>query len=480
MATKPEESMAPFTPLQKFISTVSSIDKKRRQWMESSDDDVIAEYDRLKNEGSIQCNDDGTKEMKIDRILSITEFPDAGIEFRPVKITKKDMKSMEDDWEFSNRVNKEVARMICLDPSTNETSITNRVEGSEGQVKPPRGACDKEFPGSIELGSVHTHPPYYDKPLESLGDVLAFGAGEEVFSCTITKWGVGCLQRNKEPARVFNIPKTNKKTKQPIYDENGLLVYDVKSDIIDWAKSVDRSRRSFMNSTFIASMGEANDKIIAELATVPWFKPMGISLPSISTVSAPFQFGIEKSARHDVGTLYCESFVDIIGGKSAKLRTVCNDFVKKGKKGMEREPGFYVESEIKPAVLPFYAPGFPTNVYIDERIDGDVQKIKMKRDNSKFWNYSDEKRPGYHETDAEQMSRLISAKPKVETISAGAILIHRGKNSAGRSIANKECEYLLLPLPEGDKKILGKPAGLYCHEKTGIATDETCILTPTK
>ena len=483
IASKPEKKPADFTPLPSFVSIVSGIDANRRQWTAKPDEDVDAEYGRLKAAGSIQCSGEANvdKETKIDRILSIIKFPGSGIEFRPVKINRKDMKTLEDDWDYSNRNNIEVARMFCLDPATNDVNVTKtRAEGTAGSVAPPRGACRADYPGSIEIGGVHTHPPFYDKPLESLGDVLAFGAGEEVFSCTVTKWGVGCLNRNREPLLVFNIPKT-KKDKQPVYDANGMLVYDVKSDVVDWPRSVDMSRRDLMNDTFLASMGEANDKIIQSLATVPWFKPAGVSKPSIGVVSAPFPFGAEKSERHRVGNLYCESFVDIVGGRNAKLRTVCNDFVKKEKdKNYKRDPGFYVESNIKMAALPFYSPGFPTNVYIDEKIAGDVEKIKLTRENSKFWNYSDDARPGYHETDADRTARVLKMAPKKETISAGAIFVKRGKDGAGKTVSNKECEYLLLPLPEGPQKILGKPAGLYCHEKSSPATSDTCILVSTR
>jgi len=475
--------MADFTPLQTFTSAVSDLDKKRQQWLSKPDNDVNAEYDRLKKSGLVQCNDDKsmTKQDKIDRVLTVTEFPGSGLEFRPVKVSPADMKTMEDDWDYSNSNNAETARMFCIDPTTNALSASKtRAKGEEGSVAPPRGSCKVDFPGSIEIGSVHTHPPYFDKPLESLGDVLAFGAGEEMFSCTTTKWGINCLQRNREPALVFSIPRVNKKSKKYVYDVDGHLVYDVKSDVVDWTRSVDYSRRGLMDSVFLASLGDASDKIIQAMATIPWFKPMGVSRPSISTGSAPFAFGTEKSAMRGTGNLYCESFVDIIG-ESAKLRTVCNDFVKRDSSGkVKREPGFYVESEITARALPWYAPGFPTNAYVDERIAGDVEKIKLKKENSKFWDYSDPTRPGYHETASERKARAIGVKMKKNTEIAGAILIKRGKDENGRKLVDKECEYLLLPLPEGDTKIAGKPAGLYCHEKSKPVTEETCILVATK
>lgn len=480
MITTPKENtMADFTPLSTFISTVSGLNKKQQQWMLKPDVDVNAEYDRLKKAGLIQCGDDASisKDEKIDRILTAAEFPGSGLEFRPVKVSPADMKTLESDWDYSNKGNVEVARMFCLDPKTNDVTITkNRVEGEEGSVAPPRGACKADFPGSIEIGSVHTHPPYFDKPLESLGDVLAFGAGEEMFSCTTTKWGITCLHRNREPALVFNIPKVNKKTKKPVYDSKGMIVNDVKSDVVDWPRSVNYSRRGLMDSVFIASLGEADEKIIQAMATIPWFKPMGISRPSIASASAAFSFGSDKAATRETGNLYCENFVDRIG-ESFKLRTVCNDFAKKDKTGkVTWDPGFYVESEIKVRALPLYAPGFPTNAYIDEKIAGDVEKIKLRKENSKYWDYSDPARPGYHETISEKNARALGLQPKKETINAGAIFVKHGKDEKGRSRVDKECEYLLLPLPEGDKKIAGKPAGLYCHEKSKPVTDETCIL----
>jgi hypothetical protein len=481
--TSPDKTMADFTPLSTFISAVSGTDKKRRQWLSKPDSDVDAEYDRIKKAGLVQCSDDksASKQEKVDRILTTSEFPGSGLEFRPVKVSPADMNVMESDWDYSNAGNVETARMLCLDPRTNALSASKtRAKGEEGSVAPPRGACKADFPGSIEIGSVHTHPPYFDKPLESLGDVLAFGAGEEMFSCTTTKWGINCLHRNREPALVFNIPKVNKKSKNYVYDKDGRLVYDVKSDVVDWMKSVDYSRRGLMDSVFLASLGDASDKIIQAMVTIPWFKPMGVSRPSIASASAPFTFGTEKSAMRGTGNLYCESFVDIVG-ESTKLRTVCNDFVKRdGSGSVKSEPGFYVESEIKARALPWYAPGFPTNVYVDEKIAGDVERIKLKRENSKFWDYSDPARPGYHETSSERKARAIGVKMKRDVENAGAILIKRGKDERGRKLVDKECEYLLLPLPEGNNKIVGKPAGLYCHEKSRPVTEETCILVATR
>jgi hypothetical protein len=456
------------------VKMLASINKKRDAMNAEPGKLIDDRYTALKQSGQIQCNDDARidKEMKIDRILSVTEFPAAKIEFRPVKISAADLTTMEKDWEYSNNKNIEVARMFCFDPAKNVMRLsTSRNEGGEESVATMPEACDNDFPGTITLGGFHTHPQYLDKPLDSLGDVIAFGTNDETFSCTGTRWGIKCMYRTREPSVLFDIPRLTKKN-DPVYNKDGTIIYDAKSDIVDWLKAMDYADRGVVDSVFIASLGDVNKRITSALLNVPWFKPAGKRSP-VDTVESPFAFGKERSSRKTTGNFYCESYIDVIN-KDAKIRTICDDGKTKG------DPAFYVESPLSIMSLMFYSKtGFPTNIYIDEKISGDVEKIRVSKENAKYASYRDEKRDGYHETRAEKMAKTFKIPMTTSTVKSGAIFVRKGKDERGQRTVKHECEYLLLPLPEGERRILGKPAGILCAEKRDPATSETCALIST-
>jgi hypothetical protein len=336
----------------------------------------------------------------------------------------------------------------------------------------PTTACEKDFPGQnlVMIGTVHTHPPEYARPLESLGDILTFALHDEaIFNCTATAWGVSCMHRAKEPATVYNVPRIDKNG-DPVYDADGKLVYDVKSDVVDWDRTMRFTRRDMMDSVFIASIGNADKEITGMLMHAPYFPPLG-KKSSIIRSEAPFKFGKEKGHGKFVGEMYCESFMDIVG-RDAKVRTVCND----DKAG----DNFYAEAGIKPTMIPLYSEtGFPTNMFIDEDLASDIERVRLKKENSKFIGYFDKKRDGYHVTESEIDATMFRQNAvdnvPVETKKLGAINLKKSVDISGVRTGKKYCEYVLLSNP-ATGGIKGKPAGILCRSQPRIATGETCIV----
>ena len=452
-----------------YVEKIKKVDETKEEWLKKPVDKINDEYEKLQKSGRIKCNDGAEIETKIDRILTINEFPENNFVYRPVKLTKNILDVLESDWKYSNENNREVFRMLCIDEATNDVLLTNdstRIEGSGTSVKPEYDLCEKSFPKKsvIPIGGVHTHPEFLDKPLESLGDVLVFStAGNEMFSCTTTGWGTMCMFRKKEPVKVFDIPRT-KKDKDgkpvPVLDENGRIIYDVKSDMVDWNRTLRFANRGLTQGVFVASKGIVNEKITSLLSRVAWFPPDKED-PSTGTTEAPFEFGKEKAEPQEVNNLYCESFVDVYG-VSTKVRTVCIDG-----EDEDTKP-FYVETGLLPAKLFFFPNnGFPTNVWVTDDVEVKTTHPIEKTD-SRFWDHVEKDHKGYFKTKSEETEDFVGGTLEKKTVRASRLEIN----------GNNWCEYLLLPLPAGkEEKDIGKPAALMCRKKPLVATEETCVLT---
>ena len=453
--------------LKEYVETISNIEKEKESMLQKPDKDINDIYDSLKKKGSIQCSDSPSKETKIDRILTLKSIPSNNFAYRGVKIDAAFMKTAESDWEFSSKARREIFRTVCLDEKTNDVMLsTDRVEGDSTSVIPNWQLCETSFPGKgrVAIGGMHTHPDFLDKPLESLGDILVFASSDnEMFSCTATRWGSTCMYRMKEPAKIFDIPKIKKgadpSKPEPEIDKDGKIVYDVKSDVVDWNRVMKFANRNLTDPIFMVARGNLTRSLTDALGHLPFFTPKATS-KSIGTIEAMSKFGEEKSEPRMVNNMSCESFIDIVGA-NAKIRTVCDDG------GSGKKP-FYVESPITPGRLFFFKnKGFPTNFYSGEDVIVNRQ-FPLAEGQSKFWNKVDKNSPGYHKTRAEMADEVRGIDSERTTIRAGKFTVD-GANY---------CEYLLLPFKEGsDPSGEGKPAGISCRKLPRDGTKETCILT---
>jgi hypothetical protein len=448
-----------------YIEKSQEIEKENQLLMKEKAETIDEMYEKLKAKGNMQCSDHPSKEAKIGRILTLKTFP-GKFTYRDAKIDDDFVKTTSDDWEYSSKTRHEIFRDVCMNPKNNDVLLsTDRSEGTATSVAPDWKLCDKSFPGKdyMTIGGMHTHPDFLDKPLESLGDVIVFASSDnEMYSCTVTKWGLTCLYRVKEPAKIFDIPRLKKggdtKNPEPEIDADGKIIHDVKSDVVDWSRTMKFATRNTTDAIFAVARGKMTRGLTEALLRVPLFKPIGID-QSVGTVSAMSKFGKEKSEPRIVENMTCESFIDVIG-INTKIRTVCNDSGGK--------TPFYVESPVTPGRLFFYKnKGFPTNFYFDS--DVNVQKeFPLKKDQSKFWDRVEKNRNGYYKTRTEMADEIRGVETPRKTVRAGKFSLD-GKY---------QCEYLLLPLPEGKEDSgIGKPAGVLCQKAPKIATEKICILT---
>jgi hypothetical protein len=431
-----------------------------KSWTKDKIIDAIAKQGSSGKEITVETVDFSrlNKRNKIDRIIS-TEL---GFKYIPINLPKKVLKVMEKDWEESSSKDFEIFRMLCLKKSDLEKEkpapvmITSlRVDGQAGagSVKPDYGLCEKEFGNKvIGIGGVHTHPSFMDKPLESLGDVITFSVSEkESIACTITKWGVMCMFRKKEPALIYDIPKVTK-TGKPRYNKNGILMYEFKSDVVDWDRAREYATAGTADSVFISALGHLD---LGNLVRVPWFQPDNKPSRSIGTVEAPSDWGKEQSELQDVNDLYCETFLDYQGKTDGKIRTVCNNG--------DDDEHFYVESRFNPVLLMFNSEkGFPTNIYYDKNTGNKVEtKVGLSEDTSRYWNVRLPDRPGAIRTsvDAKFAAIGVDKETPMQVIRSASFKIN-GK---------VQCEYLL-------ETSTGKPASILCKKKSKVSPSRTCIM----
>lgn len=449
------EKSAAEVPVEEYVDYINDYNSKKGDLLAKDDADVKQEYDDLKGSEKVTCDDVPDKETMAERILSVKE----GFEFRNVKLTPDILKTMESDWVYSSQEDKEIFRMLCLDPKTEKVKITTdstRVEGDKGagSVQIDLDLCEKAFPTEdlIPIGGFHTHPSFMDRPLESLGDVMSFASmGEENFACVATGWGINCMFRKKEPAFMYDVPRTKEiggGRRVPVHDDTtGKIIYEVKSDVVDWDRAKTLAATGYSSGVVLSSAGRGK---FGELARLPWFTPEGKPSRSVGVVEEIFDLGRAKSKPMRTKDLYCETFYDWFEGEEGKTRTVCNN-------------GYYVEAPSNPIMWMFERGSMSSNFYHDIFLDVAVKKERFSKPweaKSKYWNDIRPKEEGFYTSAGQQTTKTFGFAPVNSTVVSAASIKVDG---------DADCELLL-------NTTKGTPRAIFCRKSVPRATENACVM----